>query len=168
VAAFRAGLLAVARACLGADDRLAGIVAHSLGATTTMLALGNDLSPLTTANTRFVLVAPPLDPVRYALDTFAQLLGVSAARQAALLHRLRLDPDTRLDPAQLLRQLQAETRRALVVHDHEDRTVPFADGEAVAAAWTGSRLHPTRGLGHRRILADPAVVAAAVDFLAGG
>jgi hypothetical protein len=39
-------------------------------------------------------------------------------------------------------------------------------GAAIAAAWPGAELVTTEGLGHRRILRDPAVVARVTDFLA--
>jgi hypothetical protein len=35
----------------------------------------------------------------------------------------------------------------------------------IAAAWPGARWLMTRGLGHRRILRDPATVQAVVDFI---
>jgi hypothetical protein len=56
----------------------------------------------------------------------------------------------------------------LVVHDRDDREVPFADGAAIAAVWPGARFLETSGLGHRRVLRDPAVVEAVVDFVAAG
>jgi pimeloyl-ACP methyl ester carboxylesterase len=55
--------------------------------------------------------------------------------------------------------------RALVIHDRGDRDVPFAQGAAIAAAWPGARLHAVEGLGHYRVLRDPAVIEAAVAFL---
>jgi pimeloyl-ACP methyl ester carboxylesterase len=57
--------------------------------------------------------------------------------------------------------------RVLVVHDADDREVPVADAEAIHAAWPGTRLHVTRGLGHRRVLSDPAAVAVMVEHLTG-
>jgi pimeloyl-ACP methyl ester carboxylesterase len=55
----------------------------------------------------------------------------------------------------------------LVIHDEEDREVPIEAGELVARSWPGAELVRTRGLGHRRILRDPAVVARAVEFAVG-
>ena len=55
----------------------------------------------------------------------------------------------------------------LVIHDQDDRDVPFQHGAAVAAGWPGARLVETTGLGHRRILRDARVVAQAVSFIAG-
>jgi len=53
----------------------------------------------------------------------------------------------------------------LVLHDREDGEVPFADGDAIAAAWPGASIEPTEGLGHRRILRAPHVLARAVEFV---
>ena len=39
------------------------------------------------------------------------------------------------------------------------------DGAAIAEAWTGSRLRLASGLGHRRLLSSPDVVADVTDFV---
>lgn len=54
----------------------------------------------------------------------------------------------------------------LVVHDRADRAAAYAGAEAITGAWSGSRLVTAEGLGHRRILADPQVVATTVGFAA--
>ena len=53
----------------------------------------------------------------------------------------------------------------LIVHDRDDVSTPVTDGAAIAAAWPGARLQVTSGLGHRRMLRDPDVVAEVVDFI---
>jgi hypothetical protein len=55
----------------------------------------------------------------------------------------------------------------LIVHDRADRSIPVADGIAIAEAWPTARLHVTSGLGHRRLLREPEVVGAVVDFIDG-
>jgi pimeloyl-ACP methyl ester carboxylesterase len=57
--------------------------------------------------------------------------------------------------------------RALIVHDRSDREVPFLSAQSLHRAWQGSELMATEGLGHRRLLADPAVVERAVRFAVG-
>jgi pimeloyl-ACP methyl ester carboxylesterase len=52
-----------------------------------------------------------------------------------------------------------------VIHDADDASVPCQQGEMIAAAWPGARFMLTQGLGHGRILRDPAVVKAAVAFI---
>ena len=57
---------------------------------------------------------------------------------------------------------------ALIVHDPEDRTVPFAASQALNAAWPGSQLQSAAGLGHRRLLMDADLIARSVAFIAEG
>lgn len=54
---------------------------------------------------------------------------------------------------------------ALLVHGEDDRRVPPACSARIADAWPGARLHLVPGLGHRRILEDPRVLALIVDAL---
>ena len=58
-------------------------------------------------------------------------------------------------------------RPALIVHDLDDRDVPWSEGERYARFWADSRLLSTRGLGHNRIADDAGVIAAALKFLRG-
>ncbi len=54
----------------------------------------------------------------------------------------------------------------LVVHDEDDDTVSPDQGRQIVAAYGDrARLVSTRGLGHRRILVAPAVVAEVLDFV---
>ena len=75
---------------------------------------------------------------------------------------------TRLAYVDLDRLQHGLRHPGLIVHDPEDRTVPFAASQALHAAWPGSRLEVAAGLGHRRLLADAAVVARSVAFIAAG
>jgi hypothetical protein len=53
----------------------------------------------------------------------------------------------------------------LVVHDPEDKEVPFAHGAAIAHAAPNGALMEKKGVGHQRILKDADVVRATVEFL---
>ena len=54
----------------------------------------------------------------------------------------------------------------LLVHDQNDRQVPVLESARTAHVLPGAELMVTRGLGHNRLLADPVVVRAVVDFVA--
>ena len=54
----------------------------------------------------------------------------------------------------------------LMIHDRGDAEVPWQHGLAITRSWPGAGLLTTDGPGHRRILRDPDVVAAAVAFMA--
>jgi pimeloyl-ACP methyl ester carboxylesterase len=53
----------------------------------------------------------------------------------------------------------------LVLHDRDDVETSWKEGVAIAQAWPRAQLHTTSGLGHRRILRDPAVIETVVEFL---
>ncbi len=53
----------------------------------------------------------------------------------------------------------------LVVHDRDDDEIPWSDGEAIAAAAPAATLVATEGLGHHRVVRDPAVISRATAFL---
>ena len=88
---------------------------------------------------------------------------VRRAMQAAIEERYGVLWD-RLEVARIAPRLAAQ---ALVIHDRDDRLVPWTQGARVAKLWPGARLMSTVGLGHGRILASDAVTRAAADFIAG-
>jgi pimeloyl-ACP methyl ester carboxylesterase len=53
----------------------------------------------------------------------------------------------------------------LVVHDRDDKEVPYRVGAAVAEAWPESELLTTTGLGHQRILTADHVLDAVADHV---
>lgn len=134
------------------------VIAHSLGATAAALAIARGL-PVE----RAVLLAPPAEP-RHFMRAFAARLGLSPARTDGMIAHLgrQLGDLDRLDLPKLAPAIGA---RALILHDPTDREVPFAHGQAIAAAWPGARLEPVRGLGHRRLLSDRRVIERAVELV---
>jgi pimeloyl-ACP methyl ester carboxylesterase len=143
------------------SGRVAAVVAHSLGAAATALALARGLNA-----PRAVLIGASLDVFGYSRK-FARWYGiperVRLAMEAAIEERFRV-PWSELDMAKLAPRIGAE---ALVIHDRDDRLVPWRKGEAFARQWPGARFLATRGLGHTRILADESVARSAADFIAG-
>lgn len=138
-----------------------GIIAHSLGtaAVTHVLSRGTPVQ-------RLAYLAPPDDPGNY-LDRAAVLLGLSddIARRAQALAEAHWQVSfAEADCVPLARRLDVPL---LVVHDQADTDVPIAEGERLVAAWPGARLVRTEGLGHRRIIRDPDVVAQVVEAICG-
>jgi len=137
-------------------------IGHSLGGAAGALALA-------TGRVRFekvVLISPPTDLVGHS-RRFARWHwmpeAVRRAMQSAIEERYGVLWEN-LEVARLAPRLRAD---ALVIHDRDDRHVPWTQGARVAQLWPGARLMSTDGLGHRRILADEAVAHAAADFIAG-
>ncbi|MFZ6777887.1 alpha/beta fold hydrolase [Undibacterium sp. Ji83W] len=65
-----------------------------------------------------------------------------------------------------LERLQDGMRQpALIMHDPEDKEMPYSESQALAAAWPQASLVASAGTGHRRILRTPEIHAAAVSFI---
>ncbi len=65
-----------------------------------------------------------------------------------------------------LSQLQHGMRHpALILHDPEDKEMPYTESQALAAAWPQASLVASAGTGHRRILRKAEIHAAAVSFI---
>ena len=138
-----------------------GTVAHSMGAAGTALALARGV-PLG----RVVLIGASLDVFGYA-RSFARWYwlseGVRHAMQDAVEERFGMRWAD-LEMEKIAPRLRAP---ALLIHDRNDRAVPWEHGARFARLWPGARLLTTHGLGHQRILKDEAVGTAAADFIAG-
>ena len=134
------------------------LAAHSLGANAAAFATSRGL-PVQ----RLVLLAPPASPRDYT-RYFASVFGLSEATRAAMQKRIEVRE------AILMQQLEPEfvgpriRVPTLVVHDREDPINGFADGQAFAHAIRGSELVATQGLGHRKLLKDPGVLARVAVF----
>jgi pimeloyl-ACP methyl ester carboxylesterase len=115
---------------------------------------------------RIVLVAPPADMVGYS-RRFARWHWmpepVRRSMQAAIEERYGV----RWEELEVSRNAPRLSAKALVIHDRDDRMVPWTQGEAFARLWPGARLLATRGLGHGRILSDERVTHAVADFISG-
>lgn len=141
--------------------RLEGIVGHSLGAAAAGAWLNQSRREM-----RAVLIAPPTSIERHS-GYFARHLGISETVRRAMQERFERTLGRRWSEFELPHAVANVRAAALVVHDERDAEVPQSSGLALARAWPGAAFHATRGLGHRRILRDPAVADDVVDFLAG-
>ncbi len=143
------------------SGRLAGLVAHSIGASAAAFAISRGLKAA-----RAVLISPPSDVIGYS-RRFARWYWmpepVRRSMQAAIEERYGVRWEE-LDAARLGPRLSGE---ALVIHDRADRLVSVRHGIRLACAWPGARLLLTSGLGHTRILGDDAINQAATAFIAG-
>jgi pimeloyl-ACP methyl ester carboxylesterase len=138
---------------------LHAVVAHSLGATATALALFDNLPA-----GRVVLVAPPAAPPYFA-RRLAEMLSLSAERTAGMLAELERSVGIHLEALDVRRIAGWLRQPALLFHDVSDREVPFAHGQSIAEAWPKARFIPLERLGHIRPLSDAGVVRTTVAFL---
>lgn len=139
-----------------------GVIAHSLGGASTLLALSRGLSL-----SRAVLLGAPSNAERIWRD-FSRALGLSDAVAADARRRLERRVGVTFGELNVSSLASRITAPVLVVHDRDDDEVPWSAGEENAHLLPGGSLVTTHGLGHRGILRDGGVVEQAVRFLEEG
>jgi pimeloyl-ACP methyl ester carboxylesterase len=145
---------AAVRAAGDAFGPLHAVVGHSFGALASTVAVAQGM-PVK----RVVSVASPALP-EAVLDGFGALMGLSPRIRDGLYRRLE-----RFAGREFWSRL-GHPLPALIIHDRDDREIPFRSAEVLASAWPRARLIPTAGLGHNRILRDPHVIAEITRFVA--
>ncbi len=160
----RAGLVHAVEAVQDVAEWLGGadtVIAHSMGAAATTLAAADD-APID----RMVYLAPP-DDVGHFLWVIGRLIGlpepVIGDAQRSIEERFDIRFEDLL-PTAVARELE---QPLLALHDRGDREVHLEEVERLVAAWPRAELRVTDGLGHRRILRDPGIVAQVVEYIAG-
>ena len=150
------------RAVVAAHGPAYGVVAHSLGSMVAALAMRDGIVPQ-----RAVYVAPMIDVTSYG-EPFVRTLGGGPRIWAKFVKRVESRLGLRLsyfDIAAMADELT--TPPLLIVHDRDDYEASW-DASRRLRRWPDAGLLTTTGLGHNRILIDPAVVAAAVAFIRSG
>lgn len=137
------------------------VIAHSFGVACTLYALNEGMRVA-----RVVGISPPAT-IEGLVDKFATSLAIPppaiAAMRGYFEARFGTDLWTRFSPLRLASRAGIP---ALIIHDDDDQDVSWREGEALTNAWPGAQFQRTHGLGHRRVLRDPDVIAQAVRFVA--
>src|SRR5262245_7298052 len=142
-----------------ARPRLAGLIAHSVGAVAATRALFEGLDAAAA-----VYVGPPAH-LTDSTATVGETVGFSKAVRETMRQRIQTrvsQPWLAFDVTTMASMLHTPL---LVIHDRGDAEDPWQHGMATVRAWRGAEILMPDGLGHRRILRAPDVVAAAVAFV---
>jgi pimeloyl-ACP methyl ester carboxylesterase len=136
------------------------VIGHSLGAAMSLYSVAH-----TGGAKRVALISAP-SSLKRELNRFAAAVGLSERGTAAFIASVEAHvgrPATDFDVRRIAGKVDLPL---LLVHDQNDRQVPVLESARNAHALPGAELMVTRGLGHNRLLADPVVVRAVVDFVA--
>lgn len=136
-----------------ADPNIKGVIAHSLGASAMVKHLSAGNTDIDT-----VLIAPAWQPGKLLRQAFNHH-GVPRKVYEKLIADFEKQYGYSLlrdSPHRLVRKI---TSRVLIVHDEDDRTTPYADSRELSGKTSPIVLHTTTGLGHKRVLSDPGLVA---------
>jgi pimeloyl-ACP methyl ester carboxylesterase len=141
------------------------IVGHSFGgAVATNAAVGSvrAIAPVETG--RLVLIAAP-SSLEKIFDNFSRMLHVGPRSQRGMARMVERIAGRPLGEFVGGLQLAGTQLPTLVIHAHDDKEVSADHAEDYASAGDHVELCWADGLGHRRILADRAVIGHAVAFV---
>lgn len=141
---------------------LIAVTGHSMGAGAALIALDAGLDA-----ERAVLIAGPAG-FRGMLQRIGRDLGLPGRARRAFLARMEARTGQSLAAFSAPHLLPRIEQPLLIVHDREDRVVPFREAEELVRHTRGAELLATRGLGHGRILQDPETVARMREFVMTG
>lgn len=137
---------------------LHAVIGHSMGGASALLALAGGLR----AERAVVIAAPAaFAPVLLGIGRRLGLPGTAMNRFLELMERRTGRPLSALDIESFAPDLAGPR---LVVHDREDRVIPFEHAARIARR-LGASLLETSGLGHRDILRAEPVVDRVAGFL---
>lgn len=148
------------RAVADQVEPVSAVIAHSVGSPASLLAFRGGLAVRASVH-----IGGPASLARVATGV-AGAAGLPGDRMAQFLTAVERRAGLPLAAADLPSIAEGLAHPGLLLHDPEDREIPFGESERLAAHWSAARLVPTAGLGHRRILRDPGVIARVADFVA--
>lgn len=137
------------------------VVGHSMGGAMSLFSVAHQGGA-----SRVALVSAP-SSLKRELERFASAIGLSKRGTHAFIASVENHvgrPAADFDVRHIAGKVDLPL---LLIHDQTDRQVPVAEAARAAHALPGAQFMVTRGLGHNRLLADPVVVAAIADFVAG-
>lgn len=135
------------------------VVGHSMGGAMSLFSIAHRGGAR-----RVALISAP-SSLKRELQRFAKAVGLSKRGARAFIASVEKHvgrPAADFDVRHVAGKVKMPV---LMIHDQTDRQVPVAEAARSAHMLPAAELIVTRGLGHNRLLADPAVVAAIVDFV---
>lgn len=149
------------------------VVAHSVGAVVSLWSAadhGADDGAMGEEAPDYAFIAPA-STLLSMVQMFERSLDVGRRSQSLLLQRVEQRFHRSVDEFEIVnlaaRVLEGATTRQpglLTVHDPMDHETPVSGSLRLAESWPEAELSLVSGLGHRRLLWDPDVVASVADF----
>ena len=140
------------------------IIGHSFGG----MALSNAIHRHKLKIERVVIIASPFT-MDYIVESFRIFINITTKVCDTMIARIqkRFKESRDLDVFELSVDSFANELKMpfLVIHDREDRDVPYDQGEGYANSLPNVEFVTTTGLGHRRILRDPEIINKIVEFI---
>lgn len=150
------------RAMLSAQQeigQLKAVIGHSFGAGCSVMAANMGMKV-----ERLVHIAGPSDYLK-VIRHFLDFVKLSSYCEKKFFKEVMKSSGLTIDQIHIGRLGEAIESQIFIIHDQKDKDVKLENAYELHQAWPSSKLLVTDGLGHRRILKDPAVIEAIVNFI---
>jgi pimeloyl-ACP methyl ester carboxylesterase len=151
---FAESIMACANECV----EFSAAIAHAVGAAAVIIALSQGLKL-----DRAALLAPP--SILNVMRRFASAREFDEADTERFIHQLEVESGFQREAVDHFTLADQIKTPVLIVHDENDRDVPFSDSVRLAELCSSATLEKTTGLGHLRLLKDKNVIAKSIDFI---
>lgn len=149
------------KAVVNETGPISAVITHSFGAM--VLAYAMRHAGFTTG--KAVCISSPTTPL-FLVNRFCEVMQVDNKTRQAFMRHVESQYQTGVwDLLSADKNIKNIPLPGLVIHDENDSDVPVEYGKQLADAWSGSRFHLTKGLGHRRILRNREVIKLVTEFL---
>jgi pimeloyl-ACP methyl ester carboxylesterase len=111
------------------------------------------------------LICPPKN-FQVLLDNFQRILTLPDSVMQVLVRKSFATHGQNIrDAMHTVSNLKRSNSKGLLIHDEDDMDISWHSSKEIADAWPQARFIKTRGLGHRRIIHDEAVINSIIEFL---
>lgn len=141
------------------EEDLLAIVSHSFGAVCAGHAIKSGVTP-----DHFVSIGAPTS-MEFIVESFCSTIGASANSKKELINHIDGILQAPYKTESLTQVAKQFKLNGLIIHDLNDRLVPYAQAKELLASWTGSKLFTTEKLGHNRTLINKDVIETIVEGL---
>lgn len=139
--------------------QIKALIGHSFGAGATAYSclLGFPTEKL-------ILISGP-SSVLYVFERFWKTIRLSAKAQKAFVQQIQKSADVSVVDISLNKFLNQLSQKILVIHDKQDKEIPFAEALEVLQNCPTAKLVATENLGHRRILFSDELADLILEFV---
>lgn len=141
------------------EEELLAIVSHSFGAVCSGYAIKSGVDPK-----HFISIGAPTS-MDFIIDSFCSTIGASANIKKVLINSIEEILQTPYKTESLSHAAKQFNLNGLIIHDRNDRLVPYEQATELLANWVDSKLIITENLGHNRMLMKTEVIQLIVEQL---
>lgn len=146
---------------LYSSDGKLSVITHSFGSGAVSFALKQSQVTID----KLIMVTSP-DKLYDIFKNFSDYIGLSEKAFASMLKITENRFNEKFENLQISKALQsAKYSKALLIHDYNDKVLPFSNTSNIHATNKNTELYVTENKGHYRILWDKQVLDKIIDFL---